>query len=66
MRQLSQNIIELNNLNEKINFYFETLIVDLKFNNNEWTLESKNGTNLNLNILSVQLICYFIRGHWKF
>ena len=43
MGQLSQKIIELNNFKGKIDFYFETLIVDLKFNNNEWTLTSKNG-----------------------
>ena len=33
MSQLSQKIIESNNLNGKIDFYFETLIFDLKFNN---------------------------------
>ncbi len=43
MGQLSQKIIEVNNLNEKIDFYFETLVVDLKFNNDEWTLRCKNG-----------------------
>jgi len=43
MRQLSENIIELNNSRENIDFYFETLIVKLNFNNNEWTLTSKNG-----------------------
>ena len=43
MGQLSQKIIEFNNLNEKIDFYFETLVVDLKFNNDEWTLRCKNG-----------------------
>jgi len=42
MSQLSQKIIELNNLKGKIDFYFETLIVDLKFNNKEWVLTSKN------------------------
>ena len=26
-----------------IDLFFETLIVDLKFNNNEWTLTAKNG-----------------------
>ena len=35
-----ENIIELNNLRGNIDFYFETLIIDLKFNNNEWTLTS--------------------------
>ena len=43
MSQLSQNIIGFNNIKEKIDFYFETLIVDLKFNKNEWNLTSKNG-----------------------
>jgi len=55
MSQLSQNIIESSNLKGKIDFYFETLIVDLKFNDNEWLLTSKTATNLNLNILFVQL-----------
>ena len=43
MSQLSQEIIEFNNLKGKVDFYFETLIVDLKFNNDKWTLTSKNG-----------------------
>ena len=43
MSELSQRIIKLNNLSGKIDFYFETLIVDLSFNNEEWTLISKNG-----------------------
>ena len=43
MSQLSQKIINANNLKEKIDFYFETLIVDLKFNDEEWILTSKNG-----------------------
>ena len=43
MSQLSQNIIEFNNSRGKIDFYFETLIVDLNFNNNEWILTSKDG-----------------------
>ncbi|MDC3148843.1 NAD(P)-binding protein [Prochlorococcus sp. AH-716-I05] len=53
MSQLSQKIIESNNLKEKIDFYFETLIVDLKFNNNEWILTSKNGDKFK----SKYLIC---------
>ena len=53
MSQLSQNIIELNNLRGKIEFYFETLIVDLEFNNNEWKLTSKNGDQFK----SKYLIC---------
>ena len=43
MSQFSQKIIDLNKLSYKIDFYFETLIVDLKFDNDEWTLTSKNG-----------------------
>ncbi|MBO8217335.1 NAD(P)-binding protein [Prochlorococcus marinus] len=53
MSQLSQKIIESNNLKGKIDFYFETLIVDLKFNNNEWLLTSKNGDKFT----SKYLIC---------
>ena len=53
MSQLSQNIIESNNLRGKIDFYFETLIVDLKFKNNEWTLKSKTGDEFK----SKYLIC---------
>ncbi len=43
MSQLSQKIIEFNYSKGKIDFYFETLIVDLEFRNNEWKLTSKNG-----------------------
>ena len=43
MRQLSENIIGFNNLNSKIDFYFETLILDMSFNNNQWILSSHNG-----------------------
>jgi len=43
MSQLSQKIIEFNELKGKIDFYFETLIIDLKFNDNEWLITSKNG-----------------------
>ncbi len=43
MSELSQKLIEFNNLRGNIDFYFETLIVDLKFNKNEWNLISKNG-----------------------
>ena len=53
MSQLSQKIIESNNLNEKIDFFFETLIVDLKFNDKEWLLTSKNGDKFK----SKYLIC---------
>jgi len=53
MSQLSQNIIESNNLKGKIDFFFETLIVDLKFNDNEWVITSKNGDKFK----SKYLIC---------
>ena len=53
MSQLSQKIIDSNNLKGKIDFYFETFIVDLKFNNKEWILTSKNGDKFK----SKYLIC---------
>ena len=53
MSQLSQKIIEFYDLKGKIDFYFETQIVDLKFNNNEWNLTSKNGDEFK----SKYLIC---------
>ena len=53
MSDLSQKIIESNNSKGKIDLFFETLIVDLKFNNDEWTLRSKNGDELK----SKYLIC---------
>ena len=43
MSQLSQKIIESNNLRGGIDFYFETLIVDLKFNDDLWKLTANNG-----------------------
>ena len=43
MRQLSENIIGFNKIMDKIDFYFENLIVDLKFNNNQWIISSQNG-----------------------
>jgi len=53
MSQLSQKIIESNNLKGKIDIYFETLIVDLNFDNDEWILISKNGEKFK----SKYLIC---------
>jgi len=50
MSELSKKIIDSNNLKEKIDFFFETLIVDMKFNNKEWLLTSKMATNSSLNI----------------
>ena len=53
MSELSQKIIEFNNLRGKIDLFFGTLIVDLKFNNDEWTLISKDGNKFK----SKNLIC---------
>ncbi len=53
MSELSKNIIDSNNLKEKIDFFFETLILDMKFNNKEWILTSKNGDTFK----SKYLIC---------
>jgi len=53
MSELSKKIIESNNLTGKIDFFFETLIVDLEFNNKEWVIKSKNGDKFK----SKYLIC---------
>jgi len=53
MSELAQNLIECNDVEGKIDLFFETLIVDLQFNNNEWTLTSKNGDKFK----SKYLIC---------
>jgi len=53
MSELSKKIIESNNLKKKIDFFFETLIVDMKFNDKEWILTSKNGNKFK----SKYLIC---------
>ena len=53
MSELSKKIIESNNLKEKIDYFFETLIVDVKFNDKEWVLTSKNGDKFK----SKYLIC---------
>ena len=53
MSELSQKIIEFNNTTENIDLFFETLIVDLNFHNNEWILTSKNGDKFK----SKYLIC---------
>jgi len=53
MSELSKKIIESNNLKEKIDFFFETLIVEMKFNDKEWILTSKNGDKFK----SKYLIC---------
>ena len=43
MDELFKNIIVDNNLRVGIDLFFETLIVDLKFSNDQWILTSKNG-----------------------
>ena len=55
MSELSQKIIEINNLKRKIDLFFETLIVDLKFDsiNREWIIISENGEKFK----SKYLIC---------
>jgi len=53
MSELSKKIIESNNLKGKIDFFFETLIVDMKFDDKEWLLTSKNGDKFK----SKYLIC---------
>jgi len=53
MSELSKKLIDSNNLKEKIDFFFETLIVDMKFNDKKWLLTSKNGDKFK----SKYLIC---------
>ena len=53
MSELSQKIIDFKNFKGKIDLFFETLIVDLKFNDNEWRLTSSNGDEFK----SKYLIC---------
>ncbi len=53
MSELSKMIIHSNNSKEKIDFFFETLIVDMKFNDKEWLITSKNGDKFK----SKYLIC---------
>ena len=43
MSNLSHQIIEKNNLRDQIDFYFETLILNLEFHNNYWILSSIDG-----------------------
>ena len=53
MSELSQNIIGTNNLRDKIDLFFETLIVEMNFSNDQWILKSKNGKEFK----SKYLIC---------
>ena len=43
MGELSQNIININNSHDQIDFYFETLIINLEFKQNQWSLISTKG-----------------------
>ena len=43
MSDLSKNILNQNNLKNQVDFFFQTLIVKLKYENNCWILTSKNG-----------------------
>ena len=43
MSDLSKNILNHNNLKNQVDFFFQTLIVKLKYENNFWILTSKNG-----------------------
>jgi len=51
MKQLSEKIIDLKNIKDRVDFYFETLIVDLNFHKNEWSLTSKNGDKFKSKLL---------------
>ena len=62
MSQLSQKIIELNNFRRNIDFYFEALIVDLKFNNDKWILTSKNGDKFKSKYLIYSTNLLVIKG----
>jgi len=46
MGELSKKIIEFNDLRDKIDLFFGTLVVDMKFNNDGWILTSNNGDKL--------------------
>ncbi len=43
MSELSQNIISSHDLRNQVDYFFQTLIVKLDFENNQWILISKNG-----------------------
>ena len=43
MTELSKNIITHNHLTNEIDYFFETLIVKLNYEKNQWILTSKNG-----------------------
>ena len=51
MCHLANQIINLNNKNKKIDFYFQELIIDLFFQNDKWILKSKKGNIFNTKFL---------------
>lgn len=53
MRKLSQNIVLFNDKRNQIDFYFETLVSDLEFKENQWILTSQNGDRF----ISKYVIC---------
>ncbi len=53
MGELAKKMIDFNNSKGKIDLFFETLIIDLNFNNDKWILTSKNGDKFS----SKYLIC---------
>ena len=53
MGELSQNIIDINNTRNQIDFYFDNLIVNLAFNRNHWHLLAQNGNKF----VSEFLVC---------
>ena len=53
MSKLVENIIQLNDSNNQIDFYFETLIIKLNFNSKYWSILS----NKNKKIIGKFLVC---------
>ena len=51
MSELALKIISSNNLRNQIDYFFETLIVILEYENNKWILTSKNGYRFKTNFL---------------
>ena len=51
MSDLSTNIISQYNLQNQIDFFFQTLIVKLNYENNRWILTSKNGNKFQTKFL---------------
>ena len=51
MSDLSQKIISHNNLKNQVDYYFQTLIYKLNYENNIWILTSKNGNKFNTKFL---------------